>query len=931
MKTLRSWLSLLAGPVGCALVLAAGASGQTDPRFRPGSLPSYLEGWKTPADNLLAFAVDAQDRVWLLTRDAAFVRLDEQGKITERIPFAWPADLQPNNAFDRPFLIAGDDFVVGRYRYDRAGQVVALYPFPQSRFLAAGPDGTVVRLHEGLEIYDRKGRLVRRFSEGGLAPGKLTTPTGLAVDRRGRIYVAELQRLQLFDRQGALVRAVELPAELRPHGILGLALDGDGFLYAPIAHQGAAVAVFDPELRYLGSLRTGWERHPWNLTADRQGRLYALVTSPGRFLRQAVPAAGSPRLAKPLPATGGELPRELPKALPAQEIPVAVTVEDRPSLPFRLHASTRGILHAAADPLVPGRLWLGTEGGLVRFDSGSGAWHRWTVADGLPEQEVRSVWSDGRRVYLLMRDSAAVFEIEPGRFRSFALQGKGLSSLHLAGVRVVPAPDDPGLLWWFVESGVFRHELAGGSWSFFPAPGPQPVRDGLALGGGRVVVLSPAEVWELRPDTKQWRRVCDIDALDRVAPARRDPARKLELRSIAADDGGRTFWIGTWGEGLFRVEADSGKAAWPEETRDPRCGLQRVVRQGDRLFAFGAGCLREIGRPGCCTVDAGQVEEIRQAAPDPASEAKDRLWLATRRGLASLRPADGHLTFHLPPWSEPDGVKVEALLAAEGRLWISQREGGVSAFDPAAESWTTFPRLRQVRVLRRSAANGHLLVYGYGGRGRALTWIDPKTAEQALVPGRWEEDPWGAVHDLHHDARGLWAVGNLRSRSGRGFGVQRADGTSQILLEGQLSSGPHTLTPDPAHPGDFLLVGENEELLRLQSGTGRAETLRSKARQIRLAHERFLWIQGEPSARLDLRTGTVVTLALEGRIFPDPLHPDRGWLIRQNVLSLEDVVRRERLREITLPRGQIYEEVALLEDRLWIGSSLGLLEIPLAP
>jgi hypothetical protein len=325
------------------------------------------------------------------------------------------------------------------------------------------------------------------------------------------------------------------------------------------------------------------------------------------------------------------------------------------------------------------------------------------------------------------------------------------------------------------------------------------------------------------------------------------------------------------------------------------------------------------------------VEEIRQALPEPGAPSgqPDRLWLATRRGLASFRLPDGPLALHLPSWPEPDGVKVEALLAAEGRLWISQREGGVSAFDPATGSWTTFPRLRQVRTLRRSAANGHLLVYGYGGRGRALTWIDPKTAAQALVPGRWEEDPWGAVDDFHHDARGLWVLGNLRSRSGRGFGVQQADGTSQILLEGQLAHGPHTLVPDPEHPGGFLLVGEKEELLRLQAGTGQAETLLSKVRQIRLAHERFLWIQGEPSARLDLRTGTVVTLALEGRIFPDPLHPDRGWLIRQNVLALYDVVRRERLREITLPRGQIYEEVAVLGDRLWLGSSAGLLEIPL--
>ncbi len=930
VKSSRSLPALLAGAVGCALALAAAASGQTGPPYPPsGSLPSYAEGWSAPADNLLAFAVDDRDRVWLLTRDSdsAFVRLDEQGEAAETIPFAWPADL--DNSLDRRFLIVGEDFMVGRYRFDRDGQVVALYPFKQAWALAAGPDGTVVRLMERLEIYDRQGQLVRRFGEEGLAPGKFEAPRGLAVDRRGRIVVAELRRLQLFSPQGKLLRAVGLPAELTTQRILSLAMDGGGYLYAAVSDGGSTVAVFDPELRYLGSSRLGWERLPWDLAADGSGRLYALVRGgPGRLLRQAVPAGGSVRLAQPLPATGGELPRELPQIRPAREEALALSGRDQPLLPYRLHASTRGISQVAPGPLVPGRLWLATEGGLVRFDSGSGQWQRWTLTDGLPEPEVRSVHSDGGRVYLLMRSSAAVFDSELLRFRSFVPRGEGRSPFANA-VRVAPAPDAPGVLWWFVGSGVLRQDLNGDTWSSFPVPGEQPVQDGLVLGGGRIAVLTENEVWELRPEAKEWRRVCDVDDLDRVSPARQRPTQRLRLRSISTGDEGRTLWIGTLGDGLFRVEADSGKVAWPEETRDPRCSLDRVVRQGDRLFAFGSRCLREVGRPGCCNVDFGQVEQIRQAIPDPGRP--NILWLATPRGLASVRPAEGRLALHLPPWPEPDGVRVATLLAVEGRLWISQRDGGVSAFDPATGRWATFPRLRPTQTIRRSAANGHLLVYAYGGRGRALTWIDPKTAEQVLVPGRWEDDPWGGVGDFHHDAQGLWVVGRLRHKIGQAFGVQRSDGTSKLLLEWQLSSRPNSLLPDPAHPGDFLLVGEGETLLRVHAGTGEAETLRAKVREIRRADERYVWIQGEPSARLDLETGTLATLDLEGTIFPDPGHPDRVWLLRSNVLAHYDVPRRERLAEIALPRDVVYEEVAVLGDRLWIGSSAGLLEVPLAP
>jgi sugar lactone lactonase YvrE len=237
------------------------------------SLPSYVPGWDVPAGDLVGFAFDAQDRAWLLAKDPAFVRLDEQGKEVERIPFTWPADLSKNNPLDCPFLLSGEDFVVGHYRFDHGGKVVALYPFRQSRLLAAGPDGTVVRQMDGLEVYDAKGKLLRRFSEGGLAPGKLNIAVGLAVDRRGRIFVAERQRLQIFDRQGKLMRAVDLPAELRAQGILGLAMDRDGYLYAPQPQPAGSVAVFDPELRYLGSVQIGGEGFAWSLKADGQGRL----------------------------------------------------------------------------------------------------------------------------------------------------------------------------------------------------------------------------------------------------------------------------------------------------------------------------------------------------------------------------------------------------------------------------------------------------------------------------------------------------------------------------------------------------------------------------------------------------------------------------------------------------------------------------------
>lgn len=86
----------------------------------------------------------------------------------------------------------------------------------------------------------RLGRSVRRFSEGGLAPGKIDNPKALAVDRHGRSMVADGRRLQVFGRTGRFLHAVELPAEVWRDitWIKDLAVDARGFLYVRLVLAG---------------------------------------------------------------------------------------------------------------------------------------------------------------------------------------------------------------------------------------------------------------------------------------------------------------------------------------------------------------------------------------------------------------------------------------------------------------------------------------------------------------------------------------------------------------------------------------------------------------------------------------------------------------------------------------------------------------------
>lgn len=927
---------LAAGLAGalCASLLGAGSlRGSGLPAARSGDLPSFVPGFEATVESAIALAIDAGDRVWALTEEPpAFVRLDESGAVAERVPFAWPEGLSGSCVGVCPFVISGSgDFIVSRHRFDRRGRRIANHDFNQSWDMAAGPGDTVVLLAgDGLEVFDRQGRSVRRFSEGGVAPGKLEDPRALVVDRRGRALVAEKDRFQVFGRTGRFLRAVRLPAELRTEDtwIKDLALDSRGFLYVRLANSPARLAVFDRELRYLGApgLPDTWPSE--QIAVDRKGRLYSLFDR-GR-VQQVVPVGRSLRAAKPL--TGAPEPAgAAPPVRSMPGVPVTASLEDSAPRPFRLHTGTRNVRDLAADPRVPGRLWLATDGGLVRYDPGAESWRKWTLADGLPDGEVRSVFSDGRRVFLLLKDGAAVFDPETERFSRLALRGE--SGIRLGGVRIDPDPRQPGVSWWLAVDGVVRHDAAADTWLFFRAPGP--VRDGAVLPGPaeRLAVLTGTEILELRPREGVWRRLCDLDDLDRAAPDRPFASTKLRPDTLSASPDGRSLWIGFWATGfLFHLDLESGKVSRPAWTRDLRCSSMHLVSHRSRTFLAGDDCFREIDfretAEACCCVDVPATGEVRRVIADPGLP--DLLWIATDQGLASFHLENGRFGRHRPPVSEPDGGWASGIFPAEGRLWVAFPNAALGVLDPASGRWKVFPDLQSVQLIRRSAANGLLLVHGTFRQGTGeLAWLDPRTQEQGSAHAGWRS-VWWSLNDLYHDENGLWGTGALEGKDSSGFGLLRPDGTRQIWAEG--SSRPVRFVADPRHRGDFWMIrddGEGKALVRFRAAAGDWEVLRPSIYDLELTGDRWLWGLGSPNVRYDLETGTLTELGLTGEIFPDPEDPGRAWSLDGDRLQLCDLSTGERLADLPLPFGDLYEDPVLLGDRLWLATGFGLLEAPL--
>jgi len=120
-------------------------------------------------------AVDADDRVYVADRDNARVQVFERDG-RHRATWAGPA-------LGRPFAVA----VVG-----------------ERVFVVDGGDQDPDRPAAGVVVLDRDGRVLGRFGGFGARAGQLSDPHDVAIDARGRVYVAELgtRRVQRFRPPG---------------------------------------------------------------------------------------------------------------------------------------------------------------------------------------------------------------------------------------------------------------------------------------------------------------------------------------------------------------------------------------------------------------------------------------------------------------------------------------------------------------------------------------------------------------------------------------------------------------------------------------------------------------------------------------------------------------------------------------------------------
>ncbi len=158
-------------------------------------------------------------------------------------------------------------FIVGPNGRKR-GEIKVMYPLA----LTVSNGKLYVTTYGHVVVYDLKGRQLRKFGTRGSKPGQFDFPGGIAVDKKGNIYVSDSNnnRLVALDREGNVrwtigKKAASMNDANRTFGLPeGLAIDDNGLLYLVDAFAGE-IFVFDGNGKKLAEIGE------WG---DKEGQFY---------------------------------------------------------------------------------------------------------------------------------------------------------------------------------------------------------------------------------------------------------------------------------------------------------------------------------------------------------------------------------------------------------------------------------------------------------------------------------------------------------------------------------------------------------------------------------------------------------------------------------------------------------------------------------
>ena len=523
--------------------------------------------------------------------------------------------------------------------------------------------------------------------------------------------------------------------------------------------------------------------------------------------------------------------------------------------PVFVHADTRELPEAAVMSLAQDRagfLWVGTQGGLARFDGYHFRSFLPNPSDpkALPDGYVRTILpdTDGGLWIGSSSDGLVHFDARTETFRTWRPDRAGRTGPRSASVDALAV--DGGRLWVGGDGGVGRFDpqtssfvpivlgagerpvvwsllvdRAGTLWAgtqsglYERAAGSDgfrayPLRAGVRFAkpviyslyedrasrlwagsanalfvldpqrhGARAVTTAPQNAASLAPG-QQWAITevtpgvlwAGTDSAISIVDAATGKVRRVEtdLKSPGGLTGGRVvgflrdrsglIWVANhvgglllfnpFSHGLYQISATRPGIGFGDE------GAPAVaIRPDERLWVGGfEGHLSEFAP---LAAHSATFMVPNHAAIQTLLPGRDgMLWIGTTGGLCRLRPGESEPACPVRP-SQLAGSSIYALLEDGGRLWVGG-SGGLVADDTATGTVTTYPRgdtpalsNNQVRVLYRDR-RGRLWI----GTENGLNRLDPDggIARFVFAPGNSNSMGPGGMASIIEDRRGrIWA------------------------------------------------------------------------------------------------------------------------------------------------------------------------------
>lgn len=423
-------------------------------------------------------------------------------------------------------------------------------------------------------------------------------------------------------------------------------------------------------------------------------------------------------------------------------------------------------------------VWIATEDGLERLDTGNGRFNLWhhDAAD------ARSLASDSVRALALDRSGRLWVGTARGLDR-LRKDGRGFDHVQLlSGPGGTGEPievtalhlDHEDRLWVGTATGLLTLPTAAGADAghvFTPAEGVPP---------GRIQAILSDDDGALWIGTATAGLLRGVDRNQRFLAYRHEAA---DRRSVADDnidslfqDRTGTLWVGTHTNGISTIDLASGGFE-----RYAGLGGDMGSNAGDKIYSVASD---RAGRIWLGTVGggllrlergSGAVVAFRHRDDDPGSLPSDfvravhiddegRIWVGTDAGLATLDPSSGTFRPRSLDAAHPASRKIRQIVRRrDGGLWVGT-EAGVYRYDPASGAIRAFRHdPRDPASLGQNTAwalledrAGTLWV----GTDVGLNRLDARTGRFSHYrhdPGR----PDSLVHDrityLHEDRAGrLW-------------------------------------------------------------------------------------------------------------------------------------------------------------------------------